>query len=325
MKNIIKSIGICAGLTFVLQACNDWTIPENKTIQNLGGTPKSEEYYENLRAYKKTDHQIAFGWYGFWNGGTSTSARGSLRSTPDSMDIISIWSKDYYNLDERRKADLKYVQEKYGTKVTFTVFSHNMANLFYDEPDRFENIKENIPAAAKALSDSIFKYGYDGIDFDHEVGLGDLFSNVENMTTLLREMRKNLGPDKLIMVDGLLELISEEGWTYVDYGISQAYGSSRPIDLQNRYNKIKEYIRPEQFIVTANFESFWAEGGGKFTDNDGNVMPRLIGMAKWQPEGVEGHKGGCGTYHMEYEYVHNPDYKYMRQAIQIMNPANPNK
>lgn len=323
MKNIIKSIGLCFGLGLALQACNDWTIPENEVIQNLEGTPKSEEYYEKLRAYKKTDHQIAFGWFGGWNGGLgSTSMRGSLRSAPDSMDIISIWSKTYYNLDDARKADIKYVQEKLGTKVTYTVFSHNMENLFYDAPNRFENVPENIPAAAKALADSINKYGYDGIDFDHECIGSDLFRNQENMTTLLREMRKNLGPDKLILVDGNISLITEEGWKYVNYGISQAYRTTSYTGLQSRYNGVKKYIGPEKLIVTETFEEFWETGGVIYTDEEGNTMPSLLGMARWQPN--EGRKGGIGTYHMEYEYVHNPSYKYMRQAIQIMNPANPN-
>lgn len=324
MKNIIKSIGLCFGLGLALQACDDWTIPENEIIQNLEGTPKSEEYYEKLRAYKKTDHQIAFGWFGGWNGGLgSTSMRGSLRSAPDSMDIISIWSKTYYNLDEARKADIKYVQEKLGTKVTYTVFSHNMANLFYDAPERFENIAENIPAAAKALADSINKYGYDGIDFDHECSYSDLFGNKTNMTTLLKEMRKNLGPDKLIMVDGNLSMITEEGWSYVNYGIAQAYSTYFPRDLQTRYDQIKRYVSPEKFIVTENFEAHWENGGVNYTDENGNVMPSLLGMSTWQPKD-EGRKGGIGAYHMEYEYKHDPEYKYMRQAIQIMNPANPN-
>ena len=99
MKNILKTIGLVFGLGLFMQACDDWTMPEANIIQNLDGTPKSEEYYRKLRAYKKTDHQIAFGWFGFWNGGTSTSARGSLRSAPDSMDIISIWG-DKYNLTQ---------------------------------------------------------------------------------------------------------------------------------------------------------------------------------------------------------------------------------
>ena len=56
MKNILKTIGLVFGLGLFMQACDDWTMPEANIIQNLDGTPKSEEYYRKLRAYKKTDH-----------------------------------------------------------------------------------------------------------------------------------------------------------------------------------------------------------------------------------------------------------------------------
>ncbi|MEB3376046.1 hypothetical protein SFC43_33220 [Bacteroides sp. CR5/BHMF/2] len=80
---------------------------------------------------------------------------------------------------------------------------------------------ENIPAVAKAVADSVFKYGYDGVDFDHECSSGDLFNKSVNMTTLLREMRANLGEDKLICVDGYIEKITEEGWKYANYAIAR--------------------------------------------------------------------------------------------------------
>lgn len=325
MKNILRTIGLMFGVVMLLQSCEDWTETEANVIQDLNGTPKSAEYYENLRAYKKSDHQVAFGWFGFWNGGTSTSARGALRSVPDSMDIVSIWGEKY-NLSQTHIDDMRYVQEVYGTRVTFTLFSHNMSNLFKGGECPFENVAEDIPAAAKALSDSIFKYGYDGIDFDHECSYGDLFYNKDNMTTLLREMRKNLGPDKLIMVDGHISYITEEGWQYANYAISQAYSTGSPSRLQSRYDGVKNFIGPERLIVCENFEAYWKTGGVNYTDEQGSKIPSLLGMAGWKPveAGEDGRKGGCGVYHMEYEYAHNPEYKFMRQAIQIMNPANPN-
>ena len=45
MKNILKTIGLVFGLGLFMQACDDWTMPEANIIQNLDGTPKSEEYY----------------------------------------------------------------------------------------------------------------------------------------------------------------------------------------------------------------------------------------------------------------------------------------
>lgn len=314
MNKIIDKILCFFVLATIGVACD--TEIENIAMQIPA--ERDAQYYENLRAYKKTKHQLAFGWFGAWKADGSSPVK-YLRNLPDSIDIISCWG-GANNLSAEQKEDLRYVQEVYGTKVIFTVFSHNVTNISGD----LENIPENIPVAAKMLCDTIFKYGYDGIDFDHECSSSDLFYDETHMTTLLREMRKNLGDDKLICVDGYIEYITEEGWKYADYAIAQAYKASSPSSLQSRYNTIKAYVSPDRFIVTENFESFWSAGGVSYNDPELGTIPSLIGMAHWQPneitEGVK--KGGVGTYHMEYEYNHKDvEYKYLRAAIQIMNPA----
>lgn len=308
MKNIISAFVLMLFLLpLTISSCSDWTEVEGIKFQDhTANSQKTPEYYANLRAYKKTDHAIMFGWFGGWFGGENNAHMGNaLRGAPDSVDILTIWSKTWTNLTDAQKEDLRYVQEVLGTRVTFTVFSHDMTNLFIGNiPEGIKNDAASIPMAAKALSDTIFKYGYDGIDFDHEVGSTNLFSNKANMTTLLREMRANLGPDKLIMVDGKVSLLTPEAATYVDYAIGQNYGSSNG---QSYYNNIKHMFKPEQLIVTESFEASYATGG------------YVLSQARWNP--TEGRKGGSGVYHIEYEYARNPSYKYVREAIQIMNPA----
>lgn len=314
MNKIINRIFCFFVLAIIIVACD--TEIENISLQKP--VVRDTQYYENLRAYKKSKHQLAFGWFGGWKA-TGTSPVKYLRNLPDSVDVVSIWGT-WHSLTPAQIEDLKYVQEVYGTKVTFTIFSHNMANF----PGNFENVAENIPAVAKAVADSVFKYGYDGVDFDHECSGSDLFNKAVNMTTLLREMRANLGEDKLICVDGFIEKITEEGWQYADYAVAQAYGTSSPSSLQSRFNKVSKYIAPERFIATENFESYWSTGGVDYADPELGTIPSLIGMARWQPENIteNQHKGGVGSYHMEYEYNHTDiEYKYLREAIQIMNPA----
>ena len=61
-------------------------------------------------------------------------------------------------------------------------------------------------------------------------------------------------------------------------------------------------------------------GGYDFTDSYGNKMKSLEGMARWVPRnGFQ--KAGVGAYRMEAEFGTNPEYKNMRNAIQIMNPS----
>lgn len=92
--------------------------------------------------------------------------------------------------------------------------------------------------------------------------------------------------------------------------------------VKNFKDVMSEEEITNKLIVTENFESVAAamDGGFPFTDQYGNSMKSLEGMARWKPEnGFE--KGGVGTYHMEAEYPTNPEYKNLRRAIQIMNPS----
>lgn len=339
MKNVIKLIILCLALPFAFTACENQNEPTPKELQHP--FVKTEEYLANLRAYKKTDHQVAFGWFGLWTAeGSAMSTR--LNNVPDSMDIISIWG-DWHNLSPAQIADKEYVQQVKGTKVIFTTFAHELPKEFLveDEDGDLVATDEGILVYAKALVDSVNKYNYDGLDFDYEPGWGGKGhfidpDNLEstslstagrhNMEVLVREISKYLGPKsgtgKLFVIDGVPGALNMGLAELFDYGIVQSYNSSGDGDLQGRFNDAYAVgWKPEQYIFTENFESYASTGGNPdYRDNYGNTWPSLIGMARFHP--TQGKKGGAGTYHMENEYVLSPDYKYMRQAIQIMNPAN---
>ena len=93
-RAFIQILTLLAGLALFF-SCEKQTTPEPVRIQypdKQSPFPRDDAYYARLRAYKKTDHKLAFGWYGSWTGiGASEQSR--LRSAPDSMDIISIWSQ----------------------------------------------------------------------------------------------------------------------------------------------------------------------------------------------------------------------------------------
>lgn len=301
---------------------------ENIEIQTPYERPA--EYYENLRAYKKTKHELAFGWFGGWSAIGPNKSR-YLVSAPDSMDLISIWGK-WYDLTDRQREDMRIVQEVKGTKVIFTVFAHTIPVEYYPNGEG-DVMDDNIPEGvieryAKALNDSIVKYNYDGIDFDYEPGFGGVgpLINKSNMERFVREMSKYVGPasgtGKLLCIDGVPGYLNPGLSELFDYGIVQAYYCTSASNLQYRFNQAAAVgWKPEQYIFTEDFERLWTTGGENFRDNEGNYMPSLIGMARFQPE--QGKKGGFGSYHMENEYNHNDNvpYKYMRQCIQIANPA----
>ena len=110
------------------------------------------------------------------------------------------------------------------------------------------------------------------------------------------------------------------------------YGCSGDSNLDGRLQSCANYFSEvpfkdvaRRFIVTENFENitYRTNGGANYRTRDGESMKSVAGMAQWQPiiDGEKVMKGGCGTYHMEYEYRNPEPYKFLIEAIQIQNPA----
>lgn len=327
-KFIIYSI---AGLlaVFALAGCSDWLKPERKVVQHpeeQSPILRDDAYYAALREYKKTEHKLAFGWYGSWTA-TGASYQSRLVSAPDSMDIISIWSQ-WHSLTPEQMADKEYVQKVKGTKVTFTTFLDNIPEEF--RAGEVPTEEEIATFAAAWGRDSIAKYNYDGMDIDYEPGYGASGPLVGNpcpelFNVLIRELGKYLGPKsgtgKLLIIDGVPYAVRGEMAEYFDYGIVQAYASGGYTDLQNRFNSAyNNGWKPEQYIFAENFESYWQDGGVTHTTREGETVNSLLGMARFNP--TQGFCAGFGAYHMEYEYAHHDmPYKFMRKAIQDINPV----
>ncbi len=296
-------------------------------IENIdfNQVPKhSDEYYKNLRAYKNSDHTKSFGWFGGWSA-VGTSMRTRLMNLPDSVDIVSIWGGTF-NLTPERIKDLHDVQSIKGTKVLFTIFAHAMTNVVPETTLR--NTIENVPAYAKLLADSIYKYGYDGIDLDYEASSGDLFYTPANMTRFIQELGQYVGPksgtDKILTVDGYVNRLEAATAEYIDYIVSQSYDAGSDSSLDGRWSGINSAFQVEQFFVTENFEETSTTGGVQYTDRNGKKMNSLMGMALGQPTSysTEGRKkAGFGIYHVENDYTNGDGYRYLRAGIQAANPA----
>ena len=336
-----------AGLTFT--ACTD---VESLEVEHIGGynTMGDSEYYANLREYKQKavnyGRPVAFGWYSNW-APSGTYRRGYLTSMPDSMDIVSMWSgaPNRYEITPEQKADKDFVQKVKGTKLLEVSLLSYMGkgrtpNSVYLEVEkkaeqegwdekkleqakklaRWEfwgfdgeinspNHYESLSRFAKALCDSLYTSEWDGFDIDWEIGSGvfDMDGTLqtnEHIIYLVKEMNKYIGPKsdpegkghKIICVDGNFSSLTQPLDGYVDYWIIQSYGNGRP-------NWDYYGCDPKKIISTENFESYAATGG------------TLLRQAASMPK--EGYKGGVGAYRMDNDYDNTPDYRWMRQAIQI--------
>lgn len=363
----IKNFGLLLFTVCTLfMSCGDWTEIEPKKRPNLIVPQNHEAYYEQLRAYKKSDHAITFGWYGNWTG-RGTNFQNCLAGLPDSVDLVSLWGC-WANPTPEQLADLKFVREKKGTKAMACILLLDIGNgctpsealtgsnfeentqqrrVYWGCPDMTDEaaVKEAIIKYANAICDSVDKYDYDGFDLDWEINMAQPFpTNYElrpgdRRRWLVETIAKRLGPrsgtGKLFVIDGDVSGMPADLGDCFDYYIVQTYTAKGPSSLSGKLttliNKYKsEKLSPEfiasRYVVCEQFEWYASTGGVAFTDENGEVMQSLDGMARWNPtvNGKVVRKGGVGAYHMEYEYFidgYTQTYPAMRRAIQYMNPA----
>lgn len=356
MKAQIKYLILVWFMSFT--ACSKWTDVEANLIDVPGFSP---EYYENLRAFKASDHERSFGWFGGWIG-QGVRLSNSLCGLPDSLDMVALWG-GWGNLNEAKKADLRKVQEEKGTKVVFTQILRDVgdgcnpypfetkeeqAAYWGYEEGNDEAIKAACEKYANAICDTLFKYGYDGFDMDFEPGYGmsgNLSMNYNKnpkpmiwfVTALAKRIGRTSGTDKLLIIDGETWSSPAELAPHYNFIIEQAYSCRSYTDLDNRFrrfiNHFGEYDDKKElakrYIVTENFESYRADGGVSHRTRDGLTVNSLEGMARWKPilDEEEVMKGGAGCYRIEYEYEQfhlKGTYPYTRESIRCMNPANGN-
>ena len=221
-----------------------------------------------MRAYKKSDHPKAFGWFGNWTG-EGASLVNSMAGIPDSVDIVSIWG-NWSNITEAQKKDLQFCQQVKGTRFTmcFIITSvgtqitpqhiydnwesmgfasqQEAVNDFWGWPSDESNkeaVEASIRKYASAIADTINKYGYDGFDIDYEPNYGNsgnIVDDDDRMFIFVDELGKYFGPKsgtgKLLIIDGEPQSIKNrpDVGPYFDYFIIQAYKPGNDNNLDKR-------------------------------------------------------------------------------------------
>lgn len=329
-KTIILDLFSAALLAGTMISCN--TDIENLDIQKP--YTYSEQYYENLRAYKASDHQISFMWFADYSSSHSMGIR--FLGLPDSLDICSLWGgipsdvegkpNTFYNPQVHE--EMRFIQKVKGTKLTYVTFP-GVSSLEWvmSKPE-----EERIKVYGDSLLRIVYNNELDGMDLDYEIA-GD-WMHGSNFVKLVKYLGEHIGPkgkdpSKMLIVDGWPIEIDATVYEYMTYFIAQAYNSYGSVDLQDRFSKVWHNgsgLSPDRYIVTENIGDNYADGGVAFTEADGNQytdsgerLYSLEGMARWNP--TEGKKGGFGAFYGHRDYNSNPPYKYFRRGIQAQNPA----
>ncbi|QQT26005.1 glycoside hydrolase family 18 [Sphingobacterium spiritivorum] len=324
-KIILMAVICC----LFFQQCNKQNIAEPIDFKETKPVIGSDKYYEALRAYKKSDHAIVFGWWGASGAkGIGPDMAPRYLGLPDSMDIVSLWGG--FPKDEANWEELRYCQRVKGTRFVSVMFGSGVDELRMRNFPKMD-ILQSIDSVAKSIADTVNKYGLDGFDLDYEPNYGDrsIFGYGPKdeggdvyTQRLFKALSQYMGPKsntgKLLIIDGENERGIEP---YIDYLVQQTYNAQSYTALQNSYQRFgfNGVLPPEKFVVTENMQAN-GPSGARFM-LDGVNIGSVLGMATWNPP--QGRKGGFGAYIMEADAKSRPpeSYYYLRRGIQIQNPA----
>ncbi|MBS1662269.1 MAG: hypothetical protein JST68_14590 [Bacteroidetes bacterium] len=328
-----------------LAGCKKQTTPEALSIQ----TPiqQSAEFYENLRAYKKTPHQVFYGWFAAYGNaeGVQTDYKQSaswgehIAGLPDSLDFCSLWS----GIPSLKQNDSTVMYNPIAYNEMRKSMTERGIKFVIPEICRIQkyNGKFSLDSAgmrayAKYLLGMVMDNQLDGLDLDYEPNNGQVVDWLSgaNFTKFVTMIADSIGPrgahpDKYLIIDYYTDAINSAVEPYINYLVNQSYTQGATTTsatfLQGRYNTVS-WCPPGKFIVTENLGDWWQTGGAPFTEANGNTLTRegtqmksLEGFARWNP--TQGKKGGWGGFYFDRDYNNTPPYYYVRRSIQIVNPS----
>ena len=264
---------------------------------------------------------------------------------PDSLDIVNLWMgipsadpADEYEYSPVQAADMKYCQEKKGTRFVMHADASHYRHQFtvngkdYDlSQDRSE---EAICAYADYNAMQVLHFGLDGIDYDFEGW------SAADMTTAIRQSGKWFGPQAeteqgrkmLNIIDYFNSSPSADVEPYVNYLVRQAYSQQ----IGNRYSGLgrPQWLPAEKYIICEQ----WNQGNNRFNggytpyrgydgetlmtyDESGNHV-QMASLEAYARFCNDGNAGGFGAYYIDSDYFFSKGpYWNLRRCIQIASPS----
>ncbi|WP_316804119.1 RICIN domain-containing protein [Pedobacter nototheniae] len=336
MKKII-TLGMAVLAVFtVFYACKKDGPEKKETLLNANGNAiavTNVSNFTSLIAYKNSTHIKTVGYF---NGVTRvvTPDYYNLRNIPDSVDIVNVFTR-FVSLGNLKRgsrtpgatgedakslteiiADVDYLQER-GTKVVETQFLSEIFDAYKNaaKTAKWQNTPEDYAGYAKAVSDSLNVWGFDGIDLDIEPGFSVGNLTIAQQEAYVNAFAKYFGPTsgtgKLLIVDtnvGFSTLgYSMQTLNKVDYIYIQDYfGSQSSSD-----DKIDGYIAngyPSNkiMLISADFESSYSSGTTR--------LKQYYTNSKYS-----GKVGGFGAYGFNFDKQSN--YKNTNDQIKYFNPS----
>lgn len=320
-----------------------------------------EQYFENIREYKKSEHTLSYCYYAAWapleglTGYKDPASWGErLRGLPDSLDIVNLWmgypspnpeSESYAPV---AYADMKYMQEKLGTRFVLhgdaattrdvvykgdTLNIQDLYNQWKAGTGTEDAFREALHNHAKIMIDKVNEAGLDGVDVDWEPQPA-VWRDTQVLVDLMKYLRENL-PGKLIILDLFSDYPPAEVNEYIDYLVIQCYtpqiGCS-VAQLKSFYTAhgLNCGIPADKIIACeqGGQTDYALNGGGLWKETrNGQQIYTSDGSEMYSFEGFarhtsENNMAGWGVFYVDRNYYSTKGpYYEFRKGIQVANPS----
>lgn len=341
MKTVKILMSIAAGV-LMTAACTDL---KNEKLQvesyktPLKDNAFDEEYYENLRAWKASDHTVSYVYFAAWappEGSQSlyvdyyNDMHNRFLGLPDSLDIVNLWMgapspypEDAYDYSPHAWEELQYCRRVKGTKFVLHADASNYNHTFELEDEETGEVKtwktsrgnaESIEAFAEWYCRKIIRYELDGIDWDFEGW------SASDMYTAIKKSGEYFGPkanydlhddadeDKLNIIDYFGGAPGSNVEPYINYLVKQAYSAQGASGWGGPgWLPAKKAIACEQYEQNSGDGPNYKNGGypTSRTNARGKKMYTLESYAIDAHNGTGGKGGGFGAYYIDNDYYNN--------------------
>lgn len=336
MRTIKYLLILVVAIGGFITSCN--TDIESESIQNP--YTYDDVYYQNLRDYKASDHEIAFGWFAQYGQQNSMGVR--FMGLPDSLDICSLWGGIPAKENTEIWDEIRFVQKVKGTKMLCVAITridaetddldfkkaYNEAKAMPNGEERTAALNRSFEMYAEYFLDQVFLNDLDGFDADYEPE-GDFLSG-SNFEYFYKHMAKYMGPNPDITKEERLRLIEER---YGKEIASQEGICDKMLNIDQTSTGMTSLAPYSNYCFLQAYGGGTGAGGWpdekvvyccNMGDNWQGTMESMYTQARYKPSNGK-RKGGFGAFFIHRDYnVHeyNPfPYKRFRECIQIQNPA----
>lgn len=330
-KKSFKGIALAAFSVLALSACSDWTDTESINLVEPGIDQQAPELYakylKNLQAYKESDHKVVYGW--FDNSEKVPFTRGQhISDAPDSLDVIIMTTPD---LVEFELEDIATVHAK-GTKVYYSISYDNILKEHTDkvkEGEETGTFSDYLKAEMNRLI--ALEAPFDGLVAEYrgsnpvymsEADKAEAKKNQDAFFSVITGWKTANAGKQLVFQGYPANLIGQSVLESCEHIILVTDGATDAalLGIEALQALIGEGVPADRFVVTASTVSL--DTTDKTTGFYGAARA-LSEAAYWvTAPSNQFTKAGLAIKSMQNDYYNaTNNYQYVREAINIMNPA----